>query len=338
MIAGLASAALTGADTLVRELGGDLERLVLDAGLPAETFHQPDVPVALASAVRFFTLAAAELDCPNFGLRLAQRQDLSVLGPLYLMMLTTATIGDALLMLSQYLRLHSMGLLLAANSVSDGLLLEYDFSFSSNSDDKHGIELGLGLVCNFIRTRMRQDWHPVYAQFRHARPKDMALHQRIFGSNILFDQECNAICIDPAALVTPIHPAGHEARSVAIRMIRRLDSFETQSILPRTEGILLNNLSPGYSCSIEHVAAEIGLSKRTLQRTLAEAGTSFEALRSKVRDGLARKYLLQSKMSVAEIAYVLGFSQPSALTRAFRKWHGATPLAYRKMQTATCTD
>lgn len=330
MSAKLGSTALTGADSLVRELGGDLDRLVMDAGLPPETFCEPDVTVTLASAVRFFSLAATRLDCPNFGLRLAQRQDLSVLGPLYLMMQTTATIGDALLMLSQYLRLHSMGLLLASNDVSDGLLLEYDFTFSENADDKHGIELGLGLVCNFIRARLKRNWHPVYAQFRHGPPKDIALHQRIFGSNILFDQECNAICIDPAALVTPIDPAAHDARAVAIRMIRRLDSLETQSVLPRTETIILNNLSLGYSCSIERVASEIGFSKRSLQRALFDSGTSFEALRSKVRAGLAKKYLLQSRMSVAEIAYVLGFSQPSALTRAFKIWYGNTPLEFRK--------
>lgn len=330
MSSGLASAVLMGADSLVRDLGGDIGRIAAAAGLPPRTFLDPDETVTLGAAMRFFALAADELDCPDFGLRLAQRQDLSVLGPLYLMMLTTATIGDAFQMLSQYLRLHSTGLILTAIPVPEGLLLEYDFTFAERGDDRHGIELGLGLVANFIRTRTRQDWHPVYAQFRHARPRDIHLHQRFFGSDILFDQERSALCLAPVTLAAPIHPAGSEARSVAIRMMRRRDAFEADGILPRAEGTIRAHLSYGHDCSIEGIAETIGFSTRSLQRHLAEAGTGFETMRDAIRADLARKYLMQSSMSVAEIADVLGYAQPSALTRAFQRWYKATPLQYRK--------
>ncbi len=326
----LAGIALIGADSLIRDLGGDVDHLIAEAGLPPETFLDPDVIVPLHTGMQFIELAADRLECPDFGLRLAQRQDLSVLGPLYLMMLTAETVGDALQMLAQYLRLQSMGLIIVALPVPEGMLIEYDFSFREPGQDRNCVELGLGLLANFIRARTRRDWRPVYAQFRHGRPRDIRLHQQFFGSHLMFDQECSAICLDKATLTAPIHPAGSEARSVAIRMMRRRDAFEAGSILPRAEGTIRAQLAYGNDCSIEKVAATLGFSVRSLQRGLAAAGTGFEAMRDAIRAELARKYLLHSSMSVTEIADVLGFAQPSALTRAFQRWYKASPLQYKK--------
>lgn len=333
MASELTSLAIIGADTLVRDLGGDPDALAREAGLPPSSFGDHDTVVPLSATLRFFEIAAERLRCPDFGLRMAYRQDFSVLGSLYLMMLTAATVGEALELLARYLRLHSGGLMATAERVSAGMVMSYSFTFTSQSDDRQGIQLGLGLLVNFIRTRTRADWHPLYAQFRHGPPPELALHQATFGPDMAFGQERNAICIDAAVCRTPVPPVGAQAHRVAVSMIRRREVFERGALRSRTEAAVRARLAYGQECAVETVAQALGTSVRSLQRALAETGTSFDAIRAGVRADLARKYLLQSSISLAEIADILGYAQPSAFTRAFQRWHGVSPLRYRKRGT-----
>jgi len=326
----LSGIVLIGADTLVGELGGDLAALKAEAGLPAATFDDPDATIPAEAALRFFELAAERLDCADFGLRLAQRQDLAVLGPLYLMMLTTATVGDALQMLAQYLRLHSSSLVVGITRNREGALIDYAISFSHRHDDRQVIELGVALVTAFVRSWAGPDWMPPYAQFRHSAPPSLALHRRVFGEEIAFEQERNAVCVDAAALRIPLQSPGAEARKLAIRMIRRRDALDGGALMPRAEAAIRARIAYGQPCSVEAIAGALGYSVRSLQRGLAAAGSGFEDMRDAVRADLARKYLLQSHVSLAEIADMLGYAQPSALTRAFRRWHGVSPLRYRR--------
>jgi AraC-like DNA-binding protein len=81
------------------------------------------------------------------------------------------------------------------------------------------------------------------------------------------------------------------------------------------------------------VARRLGVSARTLQRRLGEQGTSFAAIVDEVRRDLARREVALGKRSFGEIAFLLGFSQASAFDRAFRRWTGSTPSAYRRSET-----
>lgn len=192
------------------------------------------------------------------------------------------------------------------------------------------IELGLALVTGFVRSRAGPDWYPLYAQFRYGAPTSATLHRRAFGTEILFGQERNAVCVDSATLRMPMQSPGAAAHKLAVQMIRRRDAFDGGALSPRVEAAVRARLAYGQTCSAETIAGALGYSVRSLQRGLAEAGSSFEAMRDAVRADLARKYLVQSHVSLAEIADMLGYAQPSALTRAFRRWYGVSPLRYRR--------
>lgn len=77
------------------------------------------------------------------------------------------------------------------------------------------------------------------------------------------------------------------------------------------------------------VARRLAMTPRTLQRRLARAGTSFESLCDHARKQAARTYLADTTLSIAEVTYLLGYSEPTAFHRAFRRWHGTTPQAFR---------
>lgn len=326
----LPAIAMIGADSLVRDLGGDVQAIAARANFPMAGFSNPDLPVPLNAATTFLEIAARECGCPDFGLRLVQRQDLSVVGPLYLLMTLTPTLGDAMIMLARYLRLHSTGLFVNTSPAPEGMLIEYDVGYLDASHDRQGVELGMGLGANFLRRHALPDWHPVYVQFRYARPATLREHLSVFGPNLLFNQDRNAMCIDAQTLAIPIRQNPPDARRIAAKMLRQQDAFNLSGIASRSEAVIRSRLPYGVDCSIDAVAEILGLSVRSLQRSLAQAGTSFDVMRDSVRADLARKYLLQSNMSVAEIADVLGYSQPSAFTRSFRRWYQCAPLAYRR--------
>jgi len=313
----------------VRKLGGDPVAIAEWSGLPLAAFSDPDLPVPLGAGVDALEQAALVCNCPDFGFRLAQRQDMSILGPLFVLMNLAPTVGDALNLLGRHLGLHTGGLVLNARSVPEGIVMEYGTAYREADSDRQTMELGMALIANFVRGHL-PDWRPVYVQFRHAPPASIRTHHAMLGPNIYFNQEQTAICIDRPALATPIHHSSAETRKLASRILRRQEAFDAPGVVNRTQAIVRALLPYSTDCSIATVAGLLSLSTRSLQRSLAESDVSFEAIRDSVRADLAKKYLLQSTMSVAEIADVLGYSQPSAFARSFRRWHKVAPLRYRR--------
>ena len=186
----------SGADGLIRELGGDVEAIAAACGLPLTVFSDPELPVDLAAGLDFLEQASQLCPKNDFGLLLAKRQDFSILGPLYALMLLAPTIGEAVSALARHLRLYSSGLLVSAEMVEDGLRIDYSPHAAKAERDRQAIELGLGLLANFVRRHLVGPWQPAYVQFRHARPPHAAEHLKAFGENVFFDQERNALCLD----------------------------------------------------------------------------------------------------------------------------------------------
>jgi AraC-like DNA-binding protein len=110
----------------------------------------------------------------------------------------------------------------------------------------------------------------------------------------------------------------------------RLSELDAQaSMRERVRAVLLETLPAGIS-SIDAVAQRLALSKRSLQRQLADESVGYQELLSEVRHELARHYLSRTDISAGEISWLLGFQESNSFIRAFRSWTGITPAAYRK--------
>ena len=107
------------------------------------------------------------------------------------------------------------------------------------------------------------------------------------------------------------------------------------SKLPKADKIVENAREKLVVCmrngnpSIEALTEKLHITPRTLQRRFKEEGTSFKTLLNEMRKGLAARYLEEEKLGVSEIAYLLGYSEPSAFHRAFKRWFNVTPAEYR---------
>jgi len=167
-------------------------------------------------------------------------------------------------------------------------------------------------------------------RFPDPAPRDAAEHARIFGSPIRFDSGSCQLVFAAATLNLKIAKADQGLLAVLDRHAEELLArYPRRDILvDRVRRAIRDELNGGNP-SLDRVAAQIGLGPRTLQRRLREQGTSHQDLLDQMRRDLAMKYLTEPQIAICEVAYLLGFSESSALHRAFKRWTGMTPSEFR---------
>ena len=111
---------------------------------------------------------------------------------------------------------------------------------------------------------------------------------------------------------------------------------QTDSLAAKVRRAIASRISQG-DVQIENVAHTLAMSTRSLQRRLAGEGVSYQELLDEVRRNAASSYLAQNRLAIGEVGYLLGYSEPAAFHRAFKRWHGVTPQAYRDQFSSTGT-
>lgn len=168
--------------------------------------------------------------------------------------------------------------------------------------------------------------------FRHAKPADTRRHREVFGVEPDFGADANCLVFDAALLDLPLPQANDWARRAYEEVCRDLlDRRRSRTGCAGTVRDLLAR-HPGEIPDQAAVAAELHMSSRTLFRRLAEEGTSFRALLDEVRETLAEELLCTAGMTTEQVSARLGYAEPACFVRAFRRWKGESPQAYRARQ------
>jgi AraC-like DNA-binding protein len=175
------------------------------------------------------------------------------------------------------------------------------------------------------------DMPPTEVRFQHAAPVDCAEYQRIFRCPVLFEQADNALVFPKRLLATALGQADAQVRAMLDAYADRLlgEIQQGHSVLDRAR-LELSRQLPELGADLQQIAARLALSPRTLQRRLREAGLSFSQLVDETRQQLVLHYLCDPALELAEIAFLVGFSEPGSLNRAFRRWTGQSPGEYRR--------
>ena len=160
----------------------------------------------------------------------------------------------------------------------------------------------------------------------HAEPGHAEEYQDIMGAPVIFNSDKNALLIDSGWPDVKLHQPNSYAFGVlsehADRLLRQLEDSKT--VRGNVEALLIPRLHKGDT-SMGSIAAKMGLSRQTLYRKLKAEGICYESLFDQLRHQMALNYLKGKRTSVYETAYLLGFSEPSAFHRAFKRWTGKTP-------------
>ncbi len=185
-------------------------------------------------------------------------------------------------------------------------------------------------VTQISREVSPEPFNPAAVYFRHASPGDVSAHEEYFGCPVYYGADRDALEVSEENLARPnrLGDAG-VAAFIDLHLDEELEAVAMEKDLAaRVREAVANALSSGVP-TISDIAGTFGMSGRTLQRRLAEDGHTFQALVDAARRELAERLLEATDYSLAEVAFLTGFSDQSAFTRAFKRWAGQTPRSFR---------
>ncbi|MEO1201107.1 MAG: AraC family transcriptional regulator ligand-binding domain-containing protein [Pseudomonadota bacterium] len=199
-------------------------------------------------------------------------------------------------------------------------------------------ELGLRLsneqtivaVTEISREVCRDTFCPEAVYFKHPSPGDLAAHEAYFGCPVHYGADRDALEVSGEALAKPNRLGdANVAAFIDTHLEQEIEALsEGQDLASQVRESVANALSSGVP-TISKIAGRFGMSGRTLQRRLADDGHTFQLLVDAARRELAERLLKGTDYSLAEVAFLTGFSEQSAFTRAFKRWAGQTPRSFR---------
>ena len=185
------------------------------------------------------------------------------------------------------------------------------------------------VCCLRLSRAMRIAIKPVRVEFAMPEPADgIAEVERVFGCRVHYGCDANRLWLAEQDLGRVNR--SHRPELLAWMQEEILSATQAQAldaVLSQVEALLREQMG-GDLPSVGRVAKNLGMSQRSLQRRLAESGTNFSGVLSRVRERVARELILEQSLSLAEISNHLGYSDHSAFSRAFKRWTGAAPSAY----------
>lgn len=192
-------------------------------------------------------------------------------------------------------------------------------------------ELAVAAFVNLMQALIGRDIPPAAVEFPHARPPQPAIHETLLGCPVSYGGKAISLEIPASLLAMRIVSSDPYMRTLfeqqATAMLQQQP--KPDHFLTELQGCIAAALQDGEPSAAD-LARRMNRSLRTFYRELAEHGLRYRSLLGDTRFQLARMYLADARLSLAEIALLLGYSEQSAFTRAFRGWTGTSPLEYRR--------
>jgi len=172
--------------------------------------------------------------------------------------------------------------------------------------------------------------NPVAVYFKHGRRPGVDAYERIFKCKVYFNAQRNSVVYPVSILDEKIVHANPDLFAVFKKYAEEyLTDMDKEKSWTLKVTRMLFDLIPRNEATLEIVAQKLNVGNRTLQRQLKAENNTFNNILQDVRSKLAKEHLQNTSISIAEIAYMLGFSEPSIFHRSFKKWTGKTPRLFR---------
>lgn len=314
---------LKSADALGLAVGPQRSQLGLDDALATEG----RVPVQ--TTYQLWSAIAALSGDPAVGLRLADRALQFAAGALEYAARNCDTVGALLETIAQYARLLNTGAEITVEAQPSGVVLGYRL-LAQQSVHPASTDFAIAYLLLRARALSGRRLMPTRLALPQPVPVDPDPYHALFGKQLRWQQPCVRVLFSQAqwdmALQTPDPELGRLMRQVVEREIDQLPPED--DLLTRVQVEVLRG-GGRASRSIDDIAQRLGMTARTLQRRLSDAGTSFRALSNEARLGRAAVLVRDGLLPFDEVAYEVGFSDASTFYRAFRKAFGMTPTEYR---------
>ena len=323
---------LTVSEALKRRYGIDTDAMLAEVGVDLKAAARDDQRVPFEAVDRFWALAVEAIGNPTIGLDVVEDLNPAVYRSLGVALLCSDSLRDffqrferffaviSTLEYTSFVEMDGFAVLTASRRV------EYSHSTVGCHADVFA-----AFVVKFIRILYKPDYSPVKILLASNPATDyQPRYLEWFGCPVEFGQENSQVFVDPADLDVELAGANPDITLVNDRLALSILEQMSKLDLPARVYVRLIDFLPSGNCSRARVAASLNMSESAFQKKLKLAGTSYQELLDSTRTELAKHYLVDSAMSVDETAYMLGFSDCSNFSRAFKRWLSIPPREYRE--------
>lgn len=321
---------LTGFRELVRSRGVDYDDVLAAAEVRDDDINDPEHRLPFEAVARVMELSAERVGDPCLGLAFAEVCPRGATGMLGYLLMHATTVREALQTIQSFASLLLHPITVELTDDGDSLALSCRFPEHLTAPYTQFTNFLFAALVLRLRQISGGDWYPLVVELEHREPPCTAAVQRVFGPRTVFNSRRHRIAFDSRTLVRRLDDADPRLFGILHRAGEaKLNELTSRpDLVMRTSRAIaevLNSEPP----LLEHIARRMRISPRALQNRLAQQGTTFERVLGDTRRSLAVRYLRDTDLSLTEIAFLLGFSEQSAFTRAARGWFGCPPRAIR---------
>ena len=303
------SGAIEGYEKLVAELGGNPVQLMRDVGLNQTQFRNPNTYISYS-----------------------RRQTTSVLGDLPVILSQHKTVREALEDIDRHLYLHARGVKLQQQPRGDDLELGLVFEISSPRGLDQLIQMSTGHLANFTAELLGGDKYSLPVFLRQHTPRQTSLlPEKTAYKRLYFSADNNCIRIPKACLGRKSHRNEQAVREHFADYLRQLQQRYPDNLQDQVRD-LTGRILPGGECSVQRIAAALGLHPRVLQKKLQQQGTSYTRLLRETRMEIAEQHLRHKSMGITDLALNLGYAEVAVFSRHFKQWTGLSPRHWQREQ------
>jgi AraC-like DNA-binding protein len=309
---------------VLRKRDVPIASLLNRAGISERDIDDRQRRIAALAQGKLLEYAAETLKDSEFGLHLAQKANSREAGLLFYVSSAAEDIGEALALAARYCRIGNEAVRLKLTRSPEAMTVEIKLVGLPRHFAWQNTEFIIAALINGLREMAGRDVRPTQVTFTLARHPDFGEFERFFGCHVEFSGSADQFSLSNETLAIPLvtrdqhlletlRPICEEAakeRNTAHGTLRSLVENEVQKLLPHGKA------------SRQRVAKALGLTERTLAQKLVEEDTSYEQVVDRLRHSLALQYINEPSLSVAQIAWLLGYEGPTSFNNAFARWTG----------------
>jgi len=311
--------------------------LLRKAGIKPHLLNQPYARLPFRQHAALLDLAAKATENGCFGLELAAKEaDPRDNGLLVYTALSSRNFGEALRVLGRYFHVLNEAVDVSVTSSPEEVTLDFHFYDPGIAHPRQAIEFGAANLIRSARFLTNTRLCPAEVKFCHLRNHEISKFEKFFGCPVHFGRAHNSVRFEPRQLALPLASADPRLHGILTRYCNEIMAgreVRSPDLRHRVEKIVTRLLSRGEA-ETGSVAHELGISARTLARRLNELGVTFAGILDELRRDLALTYLRDANLGMSQIAFLLGYSELSAFSHAFKRWTGTTPGRWRAQQAA----
>jgi len=320
------------------EFGVDAACLTAGLGITIDDLADPACRISFRQGREVILRAIRLTRGRALGLETGIREKIFSVGLVGYAMLTAKTAGDAVRLGLELQKDTGSMLEFDTRAAEGGVVVTAASRFHDPDIHVFLVEEAFASFMGIATTLVGDGFRPRRLDLAYAAPPHAEDYRRIFGCEIRFGQMENAFVYDPAWYKRPLATADPFTHRQLLEFMayNRARGREAAEIIESVERVLRQKLHGPNP--ISKVARALGMSERTLRRRLAESGVSFQSLLDGLRKNRALELLGNRHVSVEQIAFAVGFTDPHNFRRAFRRWTGSTPAALRAELAASMAE